>query len=35
MAQLTDRLVKVLDEFAQGTPQADDMTIVLLRRLPD
>ncbi len=32
MARLTDRLVKALDGFAQGTPQADDMTIVMLRR---
>ncbi len=34
MARLTDRLVSALDEFAQGAPQADDMTIVVLRRLP-
>jgi len=32
MAQLTERLVAELDHFTQGTPQADDMTIVLLRR---
>ncbi len=35
VVQLTERLVAALDLFAAGTPQADDMTIVLLRRLPD
>ncbi len=33
MARLTDHLVTALDAFAQGTAQADDMTIVVLRRL--
>ena len=33
MARLTDRLVTALDAFAQGVAQADDMTIVLLKRL--
>jgi phosphoserine phosphatase len=33
MARLTDHLVAALDAFAQGTAQADDMTIVVLRRL--
>ena len=34
MERLTDLLIETLDAFAQGTAQADDMTIVLLRRLP-
>ena len=34
MARLTERLVEALDVFAQGVAQADDMTIVVLRRLP-
>jgi phosphoserine phosphatase len=32
VAKLVDRLVAAVDTFAEGTPQSDDMTIVLLRR---
>jgi len=34
MAQLTERLVSDLENFVQGTAQADDMTVVLLKREP-
>ncbi|MEE8411295.1 MAG: GAF domain-containing SpoIIE family protein phosphatase [Acidobacteriota bacterium] len=34
MVRLIDRFIEAIDVFAQGTAQADDMTIVLLRRLP-
>ena len=34
MAALRERLVRAVAEFADGAPQGDDMTIVLVRRLP-
>lgn len=34
MSRLAERIVKAVEEFAQGAPQNDDMTIVLVRRLP-
>jgi sigma-B regulation protein RsbU (phosphoserine phosphatase) len=34
MAELTDRLVKAAFEFGGEAPQADDITAVLVRRLP-
>jgi len=34
MAELSRRLVETVKQFTQGGPQADDMTIVLVRRLP-
>lgn len=33
MAALVERIVQDADAFARGTPQADDMTILLVRRL--
>lgn len=33
MAGLIERLVSAIDAFARGTAQADDMTVVLIRRL--
>jgi serine phosphatase RsbU (regulator of sigma subunit) len=33
MAALVERIVLDADAFARGTPQADDMTILLVRRL--
>ncbi len=34
MAALRERIVSSVAEFADGAPQGDDMTIVLVRRLP-
>ena len=34
MARLVERIVAAVDQFAQGAPQNDDMTILLVRRLP-
>src|SRR5262249_49986307 len=34
MARLIEIIVAEVDAFAAGAPQADDMTIVLARRLP-
>jgi len=32
MAKLAERIVKAVDDFADGAPQMDDMTILLIRR---
>jgi len=34
MSQLVERMVEAVEKFAEGAPQADDMTILLVRRLP-
>ena len=34
MSRLAERIVQGVEEFAQGAPQNDDMTILLVRRLP-
>jgi phosphoserine phosphatase len=34
MAELAEKLFEAVDAFAQGTPQQDDMTILLARREP-
>lgn len=34
MAELSDRLVEATFTFGQGSPQADDITLLLIRRLP-
>jgi phosphoserine phosphatase len=34
MSDVSDNLLKAVDGFAAGTPQADDITILLVRRLP-
>lgn len=35
MATLSDRLIAAADEFANGTAAADDVTLILVRRLPE
>lgn len=35
MHELTVQLIKAVKSFAQGAPQADDITLVLVRRLPE
>jgi phosphoserine phosphatase len=35
MSKLLERIVASVEEFAEGAPQNDDMTILLVRRLPD
>jgi len=35
MSRLVERIVASVEEFAEGAPQNDDMTILLVRRLPD
>ncbi len=35
MRELTSRLLTAVFEFGDGAPQADDITVVLIRRLPD
>jgi len=34
MSRLVERIVASVEEFAEGAPQNDDMTILLVRRLP-
>jgi phosphoserine phosphatase len=34
MSRLVERIVAAVEEFADGAPQNDDMTILLVRRLP-
>lgn len=35
MSELVQALMQAVEEFAEGAPQNDDITIVLVRRLPD
>ena len=34
MANLVERIVQAVDDFAEGAPQKDDMTILLVARRP-
>ena len=35
MARLIETIVQAVEEFSGGAPQNDDMTLLLLRRLPE